>query len=75
MNDGFTFNKTEATDTMPHFVLRFSPISGVTIDTNIPKEILVFELEKFCLATKLQSPPFEAFNGGQQPGAGLTGPA
>lgn len=75
MNDRTTFSKPAAADTMPHFVMRFSPISGVNIQTNMPKEILVFELEKFCLDQKLQSPPFEAYHGGQQPGAGLTGPA
>lgn len=62
-------------DQMPHFSLRFSPLAGVQVSTNIPKEILIFELEKFILSLKVSSPPFEAYSLGKEPGAGLTKPA
>jgi len=44
---------------VPFFSIRFSPIEGIQVETNMTKQVLCFELDKFVLSMKLSSPPGE----------------
>jgi hypothetical protein len=46
-------------DTVPFFSMRISPVSGVEVKTNMPKHVLVFELQKLILAQMMNSWPGE----------------
>ena len=62
-------------DQVPFFSIRFSPIEGTQVLTNMAKEETVYQLEKFCLLVKLDHPAIKGVFPVSQSPVGLTGPA